>query len=642
MFLTKQTNRIMELVEKISKEKQISKHIIIDALKEGYEKIFEKLLPTANINVFFNSNINNFEIFRIYTITKKITNKDLEITISKAKKKKFKINKEKAIEIVDTSKFSRRIINQFGQIIKQIIREAEKNSIYEEFKFYLHKIYRGKVNIIEPSYILIQVKRTYAFLPKKNCIFSDNFKINDYIDFYVEDVLKKTKKPAQIIASRTHPEFLKLLFKQEIPEVFQKIILIKDVARYPGIRSKVSVYTNDKNIDPVGSCIGNNGYRIKKISEQLNFENIDVVKYSEDLSTYIQNIFLPAKISFIQIDKIKNKITIYLPKDQMSLAIGKNGSIIKLCSMILKNYQLDLVDDSTVDLKQLEAKLAQDEAIVSKEKKAKSTTSKKEVKKNLQTVDKKQILDLEKKRMKDDTKAILAKIEHQKIQKIKKKLTQKKKETTKIKKTTTLKPTTLKAVKTKTSIPKTTKTKIKKPIIKTVKTKKKTTLATNLKTKDKKILVDINKKTKNKPLDQSLKPKVLKPKPPTKKIKKKIKVKKIIKPVINVDKNLKISTKDKDLFKKYKHEFNLLSAKIELLNDSKYKNNHRAQEIKLTYINLYQYFNDQNQNIDNIKLWEFLKLQQEITLVNLKKCHQFITKFEKEFKREQLNTKFKH
>jgi len=637
MFLANRNSKIMELVNKISVEKHISKHIILDALKEGYEKIFEKILPQAQININFNSNLNTFEILRNYKIVKKIKDQESEITLSKAKKAHYEIKNKVAIELVDTSKFSRRIVNQFGQIIKQIIREAEKKSIYEQFKFYLHKLYRGKINLIEASYILIEVERTYAFLPKKNCLFNDNFKVNDYIDFYVEDVLEKTKKPAQIIASRTHPEFLRCLFKQEIPEIFQNIILIKDIARDPGIRAKVSVYTNDRNIDPVGSCIGNNGYRIKKISEQINYESIDIVKYSDDLSTYVQNIFLPAKISFVKIDEMKRKITIYLPKNQLSLAIGKKGSIIKLCSMFLKRYKLDLVDDCDVDIEKLKKENSNNDSLNSIQTKSNLNLKDKKIIQKEKIADKKQIFDLEKERIKKETKEILEKIANQKKSKSKPKPNLIKQKTQNEK----IKSKNLKEVNVFSKNIKETKKIIKPKLILEKKSNLKKQQKQHLETKKtketlKKKPIQIQNNLKNninKIKNDKLK--VLKPKK-TKKTKNVIK-----KPIIKIDKNLKIDAKQKELFKKYKREFNLLATRIELLNDEKYKNNQRAQEIKLIYINLYQYFNDANQNIENIKLYDFLKMQQEISLSELKKCHQYITRFEKEFKKQQFSTKFK-
>ncbi len=351
--MTDKNKMILEEIENIAKEKQIEPQVIYQALKEGLLKAYEKETHEIldNVRVEIDEDQGKINMFKNLTVVAKVEEPDLEIALSQVKVKNPDLTiGDIYVEEIPTDKFGRLAITQAIQIFKQLIREAEKNSIYDEFIDKQGTILIGKVETVEDTYCLIKIGRAYAYLPKKNQILGETFSINEpnnHIKFYLEDIIKN-KNYGQILASRTHPGFLSRLLELEVPEFNQlnpdgkNVIEIKEVARIPGVRAKVAIISNDNTIDAVGACIGPKGSRIQTISKELNGEKIDVILYDENISNFIINALAPAKVISITINEKEQQADVIVPTEQFSLAIGKNGMAAKLVAR-LTHWKINII-----------------------------------------------------------------------------------------------------------------------------------------------------------------------------------------------------------------------------------------------------------------------------------------------------------
>lgn len=330
--------QLLSAIDMLVEEKKIDRQLIIDGIKEGIAKAYEKHFdPEAEIEVDFDQFTGQIRVFKKIKIVKKVEDDLLEVNLKEAK---IRFGENVAIgdvikEQVDSAEFSRLAIMQVGQILKQHIREAEKNSIYDEYIGNKNEILSGIIANVEESYILIEVGRTFAYLPKANMIPGEIFKQGESIKFFVEDV-GKTKNAGKLTASRTSVDFLSKLMQIEVPELFEKVVEIKSAVRLPGVRAKIAVHSNDDNVDPIGACIGQKGVRINAVSKQLNGERIDLCIWKEDSQEFIINALSPVKVISISLDKEKKKANVIIPTEQFSLAVGKSGSSAKLVAQLTK------------------------------------------------------------------------------------------------------------------------------------------------------------------------------------------------------------------------------------------------------------------------------------------------------------------
>lgn len=351
--MTDRNKAILEEIENIAKEKQIEPAVIYEALKEGLLKAYERQIQNTleNVRVEIDQEQGNIVLIKSLTVVAKVEDPDLEVALSDIKEKHPNLTIGDTFEEeIATDNFSRLAIVQAIQIFKQSIREAEKNSIYDEFVDKIGTILIGKVESIEEKHALIKIGRAYAYLPKKNQILGEKFTIdepNNHIKFYVEDIIKN-KNYGQLLASRSHPGFLSCLLELEVPEFNQinqegkNVIEIKEIARIPGVRAKVAIISNDDSIDAVGACIGPKGSRIQTISKELNGEKIDIILYDEDIKTFIINALAPAKVISIKTNDAEQQADVIVPTEQFSLAIGKDGMAAKLVAR-LTHWKINIV-----------------------------------------------------------------------------------------------------------------------------------------------------------------------------------------------------------------------------------------------------------------------------------------------------------
>ncbi|MBI05004.1 MAG: transcription termination/antitermination protein NusA [Pelagibacteraceae bacterium] len=228
-------------------------------------------------------------------------------------------------------------------VIIQKVREADKSKQYEEYKDKVGEIAVGIVKRIEFGNLIVDLGKSEAIIKREELIPRETFKNGDRVRAYIYEV-KNDLKGYQVFLSRTHPQFLSKLFHQEVPEIYEGVIIVKSVARDPGSRAKISVFTDDSTIDPVGACVGMRGSRVQAVVNELQGEKIDIVTWSDNQATFLANALAPAEVSKIFLYEEKNKVEVVIPDEQLSLAIGRKGQNVKLASN-LTNLEIDILTE---------------------------------------------------------------------------------------------------------------------------------------------------------------------------------------------------------------------------------------------------------------------------------------------------------
>ncbi len=328
---------VIRTAGELSLQKGLDFDIIINALKSAIEAVAQQKYGSKSkiiVNIDRNTGkVTSYRQLKVIDDESKENECDLiKLTQAKLKKGDAKVG-DTISELIslDTDLVSARIAQQK---ISQIIKEAELKKQYEEFKDKVGEMRYGIVKQVEYSDLIIDINGIGAYLPLRNLIGGESFREGDKVKAYIQSV-KRSDDGRQVILSRTHEGFLEALLHQEIPEIAERLITIKSIARDAGSRSKVAVFSPDKNIDPVGACVGVKGDRIKTIIHELNGEKIDVIHYSSDLGQFVIKAITPAEVSKVIIDENENCIELIVAEDQLSLAIGKKGQNVRLASELV-------------------------------------------------------------------------------------------------------------------------------------------------------------------------------------------------------------------------------------------------------------------------------------------------------------------
>lgn len=301
---------LLASLEYIEKEKGIPKEVLMEALKQALLSACRKTYPNQE---------------------------DIEIQIDP---KTFRISLLKAGKPVLDTEFGRIAAQTAKQVIIQKIREAERESIFDDYSKRLHDIVTGTVHRIENKAIIVDLGKTEGILPAREQSLQDAYRQGDVIRAYISEI-KKTPRGPEVILSRAHAGLVQRLFELEVPEIHDGIVQIKGAAREAGSRTKIAVISSDDKIDSVGSCVGVRGQRVKNIVRELGGEKIDIIRFSEDTETYIKNAMSPAELSEIKLNRKDKAAEILVEDDQLSLAIGKKGQNVRLASKLL-GWRLDV------------------------------------------------------------------------------------------------------------------------------------------------------------------------------------------------------------------------------------------------------------------------------------------------------------
>ena len=333
----------LNAVDLLEKEKHIDRDIIFEAMElallSAYKKNFDSL---TNAKVNINRDTGDIKIYSYKTVVEEVEDEDTEISLEDAKKL------DKTLELGDTidteitpDNFGRVAASTAKQVVVQKIREAERNSLIEEFQDKEGELVSGVVSLEDENNYYIDLGRTNGILPKSELIGKEKIEMNSTIKAYVTKV-SSNNKGTIILLSRSHYNFVKRLFELEIPELADGSVMIYGVARDAGSRSKVAVYSEYANIDPIGCCIGERGSRIANIIKELSGEKLDIIKYSEDKEEFIKNALNPAKnVSVYILDPKKQEAMVIAGGDNFSLAIGRKGQNARLASR-LTHYKIDI------------------------------------------------------------------------------------------------------------------------------------------------------------------------------------------------------------------------------------------------------------------------------------------------------------
>ena len=341
------------VLEQVGREKNISKDILISALEDAMlSSARKKLGIEADLEARYNEEIGEVEIFEF----RRIIADDLptnpgEINFSDALKLDSSLDSDAIGEDLgvklDSKELGRIAAQNAKQIIIQRVREAERMMVYNEYKERKDEIVTGTVRRFERGGdIIVDLGRAEAIIPTSEQINKENIRINDKIVAYVIDVLEASKT-CQIILSRTHPNLVVKLFEQEVPEIAEGVVSIESVAREAGLRTKISVRSKDSDVDPVGACVGMKGSRVQVVVQELKGEKIDIVPFDLDEARFVCNALAPAEVTRVLVNEEKRSMTIIVPDEQYSLAIGRKGQNVRLASQ-LTGWKIDIDSESSV------------------------------------------------------------------------------------------------------------------------------------------------------------------------------------------------------------------------------------------------------------------------------------------------------
>ena len=347
MAKTKGIN-LIDTFSEFKELKDIDRSTMISVLEESFRSVIAKMFGTdKNYDVIINPDKGDFEIWRNREVVAddELKDENLEITLSEAKKidEDYEVGEE-VTDAVDFLDFGRRAILTLRQTLASRILELQKDSVFNRYSEKVGQIVTGEVyQVWKKELLILDDDENEMLLPKTEQIPTDFYRKGDTVRAVVASVENKNNNP-KIVLSRTSPIFLQRLFELEVPEIHDGLIVIKKIARMPGERAKIAVESYDDRIDPVGACVGMKGSRIHGIVRELRNENIDVINYTANISLFIQRALNPAKISSIRIHEDTKRAEVFLKPEEVSLAIGKGGSNIKLAGM-LTEYTIDVFRD---------------------------------------------------------------------------------------------------------------------------------------------------------------------------------------------------------------------------------------------------------------------------------------------------------
>lgn len=379
MGKSKVNSEMIGALDYLEKEKGIKKEIVIEALEQALESAYKQNYGDKNVEVEFNATTGNIKVYAVKTITddeeKVAADSNQYMSLAEARKlphgQGYDVD-DQIREEVTPRNFGRIAAQTAKQVVMQRLREEERRIVYDKYKTYENEIITGEVSREDKRFTYVDlgdgVEGAMGFRDKMP---NEHYHVHDRIQVYVSKVNDDRRGP-QIYVSRTAPELLKRLFEREVPEIKDGTVLIENIAREAGDRAKVAVYSNDDNIDPVGTCVGPRGSRVQAIVNELDGENMDIVEYVKDPAKFIANALNPAEVLDVIFndpvtieredgeEEQERSCTVVVPDDQLSLAIGKRGQNARLAARLTK-YKIDIKSASEMEDLQAQAEAAEDQ-----------------------------------------------------------------------------------------------------------------------------------------------------------------------------------------------------------------------------------------------------------------------------------------
>ena len=312
---------LKKAIDQISKDKGLDRNMLIDTLEDAVRtSVLRRFSEDMDVEVSYNDDTGDIDVYQYKLVVEDddVANEDMQIALSEAQSAK--------------------------QVIIQRMRDAEQEIIYEEFKDRVGEIVSGIVQRRDKGGWVVNLGRTEAVLPREEQIPREHYKRNDRVQALIIEVRKEGRGP-QVVISRSHRDYMAALFRREVPEVDDGVVQIMGVARDPGSRAKVAVLSRERDVDPVGACVGVRGSRIQNIVQELRGERIDIVVWSPDIATYARNALAPATVSRIVVDEAENLLEVIVPDDQLTNAIGRKGQNVKLAARLL-GWKVDIFTET--------------------------------------------------------------------------------------------------------------------------------------------------------------------------------------------------------------------------------------------------------------------------------------------------------
>ncbi|MCM8731864.1 transcription termination factor NusA [Hephaestia sp. GCM10023244] len=346
---------LLAIADSVAREKLIDKAIVVEALEEAIQRAAKTRYGAENdIRAKLDPNSGDLRLWRVVEVVEAVDDYFKQVSVKDAQKlQPGAVVGDYIVDPLPPIEFGRIQAQASKQIIFQKVRDAERERQFEEFKDRVGEIITGVVKRVEFGHVVVDLGRAEGVIRRDAQIPREVVRVNDRIRSLIFKVVRENRGP-QIFLSRAHPDFMKKLFAQEVPEIYDGIIEIKAAARDPGSRAKIGVISHDSSIDPVGACVGMKGSRVQAVVQEMQGEKIDIIPWSPDTATFIVNALQPASVSRVVLDEEEDRIEVVVPDDQLSLAIGRRGQNVRLASQLTGKAIDILTEDDASEKRQRE------------------------------------------------------------------------------------------------------------------------------------------------------------------------------------------------------------------------------------------------------------------------------------------------
>ncbi|MBU4565175.1 MAG: transcription termination factor NusA [Proteobacteria bacterium] len=339
-------SELKRMIDQVSREKGLDREILINTLEEAMRSAARRKLGSkVEVDVAYNDETGEVEVFEFKEVVNDVDDPETQISLEHGHRldPDCEVGDELGVK-VDTADFGRIAAQSAKQVIIQRMKDAERDIIFEDFKDRKSEIINGIVQRFDKGSIIVNLGRTEAVVPPREQVPREGYRPGDRVRAYVLDVKRISRGP-QIVLSRTHPGFIEALFELEVPEIAEGIVTIEGVAREAGSRTKLGVASNDRDVDPVGACVGMKGSRVQAVVQELRGEKIDIIAWDQDPARYVVNALAPAEISRVVVDEANQTMEVIVADEMLSLAIGRRGQNVRLASK-LTGWKIDVKSET--------------------------------------------------------------------------------------------------------------------------------------------------------------------------------------------------------------------------------------------------------------------------------------------------------
>jgi N utilization substance protein A len=344
--LTANKAELLAIADAVAREKSIDRMIVIEAMEDAIQKAARARYGAENdIRAKIDTKTGDMRLWRVVEVVEEVENYFTQTSVREAQKRDADAKLgDFVIDPLPPIEFGRIAAQAAKQVIVQKVRDAERERQYEEYKDRQGEVITGVVKRVEFGHVVVDLGRAEGVIRRDQQIPREVLRVNDRVRSLILRVAREARGP-QIFLSRAAPDFMKKLFAQEVPEIYDGVIEIKACARDPGSRAKIGVISRDSSIDPVGACVGMKGSRVQAVVQELQGERIDIIPWSPDIATFVVNALQPAQVAKVVLDEEESRIEVVVPDDQLSLAIGRRGQNVRLASQ-LTGHQIDIMTEA--------------------------------------------------------------------------------------------------------------------------------------------------------------------------------------------------------------------------------------------------------------------------------------------------------